>query len=214
MKATKPRPDRPAEPAERQRRDIVSGEVLPEARLVRFVAGPDGAVTPDLGRRLPGRGLWVAADRTAIDTAARKGLFARAAKARLVAPADLAGAVERLLLSRLLAGLGLARKAGQIVWGFERVMAEVRAGRAALLIEATDGAEDGRRKLRAAARQQARPQRLVGLFSSAELSLALGAENVIHSAFLAGPGAERWTLDVERLSGFRPLFPEGWREDS
>ena len=36
----------------------------------------------------------------------------------------------------------------------------------------------------------------------------MGAPNVIHTAFLAGRGAERWTTEVERLAGFRPLFPQ------
>ena len=41
----------------------------------------------------------------------------------------------------------------------------------------------------------------------------MGGENVIHTAFLAGRGAESWALDAERLRGFRPLFPESWREE-
>lgn len=213
-KVEAPNPPASDNPSHRQRRDIVSGESMPEERLVRFVVGPEGVLTPDLARKLPGRGLWVASNRASVETAARKGMFARAAKRSLVAPPELANLVERLLLRRLISGLGLARKAGEITCGFERAMADVVAGRAALMVEAIDGAQDGRRKLRAAARKQERPPRLVGLFTSAELSLALGAENVIHIAFLAGRGADRWTSDVERLSGFRPLFPEGWREDS
>ena len=140
----------------RERRDIVSGEVMDEARLIRFVAGPDGPVAPDLARKLPGRGLWVAADRASVETAAKKGLFARAAKAKLSAPADLADQVEALLKRRLLSGLGLARKAGELTSGFEKVLAAIAAGKAAWLIEASDGAADGRRKLLAAPRTTAR----------------------------------------------------------
>ena len=193
--------------ASRERRDIVSGEVMDEARLVRFVAGPEGSVVPDLARKLPGRGLWVAASREAVETAARKGLFARAAKARLTAPADLADQVESLLKKRLLAGLGLARKAGDLTFGFEKVLAAIEAAKVAWLVEAIDGSDEGRRKLLAAARRADPAPRLLALFDSAELSLALGAGNVIHTAFLAGRGAQRWTSDVERLAGFRPLFP-------
>jgi hypothetical protein len=193
--------------ASRERRDLVTGEVMDEARLIRFVAGPEGVVVPDLARKLPGRGLWVAADRASVTTAAKKNIFARSAKAKLTAPADLADQVERLLRQRLLAALGMARKAGELTSGFERVLAAVNAGKAAWLIEAEDGAEDGRRKLADAARRSPRPPRLITTFSSGELGLALGGENVIHTAFLAGRGAERWTFDVERLSGFRPLFP-------
>jgi uncharacterized protein len=181
---------------------------MDEAKLIRFVAGPEGKVVPDLARKLPGRGLWVAASREAVQTATRKGLFARAAKAKLAAQPDLADQVAALLHSRLLAALGLARKAGDLTFGFEKVLAVVGQGKAAWLIEASDGAEDGRRKVLAAARKAPSRPRLLATFSSSELSLALGAPNVIHTAFLAGRGAERWTLDVERLAGFRPLFPE------
>jgi predicted RNA-binding protein YlxR (DUF448 family) len=199
--------------AARERRDIVSGQVMGEAALVRFVVGPDAVVIPDLACKLPGRGVWVAADRTSVDTAARKGHFSRSAKAKLVAPADLADQVEALLLKRLLDGLGLAKRAGDLISGFEKVAAAIGAGKAAWLIEATDGAADGRRKILNVARKSPKPPQVCGLFDAEELGLALGAENVIHTAFLAGRGADRWTADVRRLAGFRPLLPESWREE-
>ena len=198
----------------RQRRDLVSGQVMDEARLIRFVAGPDGSVVPDLARKLPGRGLWVAADRASVQTAARKGGFARAAKAKLTAPADLPDLVERLLRKRVLDGLGLARRAGDLILGFEKVQAQIASGKTAWLIEASDSAEDGRRKLMQVVRRLSNPPRRLGLFTSDELSLALGLGNVIHLAFLAGRSAERWTIDVERLSGFSPLLPPSWREEA
>ena len=203
--------------AHRERRDLVSGEVMPEERLVRFVAGPEGAVVPDLARKLPGRGLWVAATRDAVDQAVRKGGFSRSAKAKLSAPADLSDQVENLLEIRLLSGLGLARRAGDLILGFEKSAQAIEQGKTAWMVEASDGAHDGRRKLlqslRRAGEAGLRAPRLLGVFSSEELGLALGLGNVIHLAFLAGRGAERWTIDVERLSGFRPLIPLCWREE-
>lgn len=199
--------------ASRVRRDIVSGEVMEEARLIRFVAGPDGGVVADLARKLPGRGMWVAADRAAVTLAAKKGLFARAAKAPLKASPDLADQVASLLKARLLAALGLARRAGDLTSGFEKVASTIASGKAAWLIEASDGAPDGRRKILALARRQIRAPGVFGVFTSAELGLALGAENVIHTAFLAGRAAERWAEDVRRLAGFSPLLPEDWREE-
>ncbi|PHY19347.1 RNA-binding protein [Caulobacter sp. BP25] len=196
--------------ANRQRKDIVLGEATDEARLIRFVAGPDGAVVPDLARKLPGRGIWVGADRDSVATAAKKGLFSRAAKTKLTVGPDLADQVEALLARRVLEGLGLARKAGVIISGYEKVVAALATGKVAWLIEASDGAEDGRRKILAAARKAPTPPRLLGAFSSDELGLALGGENVIHTALLSGRGLDRWTLDVERLSGFRPLSPPDW----
>ena len=199
--------------ASRERRDIVSGEAMDETALIRFAAGPDGTVVPDLARKLPGRGLWVAADAASVETAAKKGLFARAAKAKVQAPPDLAKLVESLLKRRLLSGLGLARRSGDLTSGFEKVSAAIESGRAAWLIEASDGAADGRRKLYGKARKRAPPTPVFGLFGAEELGLALGAENVIHTASLAGRAADRWTQDVRRLSGFCPLVPESWREE-
>jgi predicted RNA-binding protein YlxR (DUF448 family) len=143
--------------AARERRDIVTGEVMDEARLIRFVVAPDGALVPDLARKLPGRGLWVAADRTSVETAARKGLFARSAKRKVNPAPDLADQVAELLRRRLLAGLGLSRKAGDLSLGFEKVLAAVAGGKAAFLIEAADGAADGRRKLLGAFHRTPRP---------------------------------------------------------
>ncbi|MBP9231959.1 MAG: RNA-binding protein [Phenylobacterium sp.] len=197
----------------RERRDIVTGEVMAEDRLIRFVAGPGGVVVPDLARKLPGRGMWVAADRASVETAARKGLFSRSAKAKLVASPDLADQVDSLLRRRVLDGLGLAKRAGDLISGYEKVASALNAGRAAWVIEAADGAADGRRKILNVARKSPRAPKLLGLYSNEELGLALGGENVIHTAFLAGRGADQWTFDVHRLSGFRPLLPESWREE-
>jgi predicted RNA-binding protein YlxR (DUF448 family) len=199
--------------ADRERRCIVSGEVVPEAGLIRFVSGPDGGVVADLARKLPGRGLWVTASREAVSLAAKKGSFSRAAKARLTAPANLADQVEALLTRRVLDSLGLARRAGDLTFGFEKAGAAITSGKVAWMIEASDGAEDGRRKILQIARRAAKMPRLLGIFSGEELSLALGLGNVIHLVFLSGRGANRWTQDVERLAGFRPLIPSDWRAE-
>lgn len=198
--------------AQRERRDLATGEVMDESRLIRFVAGPDGQVVPDLSRKLPGRGLWVAADRASVETAARKNLFSRAAKAKLAVQPDLPDLVERLLAKRCLDQLGLAKREGVLISGFEKVHAAVKGGKAAWLIEASDGAEDGRGKLTALASKVTPSPPVCGAFSAGELGLALGLENVIHVCLLAGRRAGRWSEEVQRLAGFRPLLPESWRE--
>ena len=199
--------------ASRERRDAVSGEVMPEGRLVRFVAGPDGSVVPDLARKLPGRGVWIAADRASVDQAVKRNAFARSAKAQLKPTPDLADQVCALLRQRLLSGLGLARRSGELTSGFEKAASAVGAGRAAWLIEASDGAADGRRKMLQAVARSPKPPALFGAFTSDELGLALGLGAVVHLAFIAGSGAKRWTADVERFSGFSPLLPQSWRPE-
>ena len=205
-----PSPPRTLAQVSRSRRDIVSGTAMDESRLIRFVEGPNNQVVPDLARKLPGRGVWVAADRRSVQAACKQRLFARALKTRVEAAPDLADSVEGLLISRLLSALGLAKKAGEIVSGYEKTQNAIVASKAAVLVEAWDGADGGRRKLLSSLHRSQSPPRLVGLFSSGDLGLALGAENVVHVAFLVGRSAERWLIEVDRLAGFRPLCPESW----
>jgi len=199
----------------RERRDIVSGEVLPENRLIRFVADPDGNVVPDAAAKLPGRGLWVEASKAAIDKAVEKKLFARAAKAQVTATADLSARAERALLARMIGDLGLARRSGALFLGFDNVLRELLGPKPPkALIEAIDGAADGKRKLYAAAHRLELECVVIECLTSAELGLALGRENVIHAAVQPGGLAERLTFDAERLSGFRPSSRPGTERDS
>ncbi len=211
----RPPPTQAAEPrthaeAARQRKDIVSGEVMDEARLLRFVVGPEGQLAPDIGRKLPGRGLWVEATPLAIETAVKRGLFSKAARTKVAPQPDLIDIIRARYEARCLERLGLARRAGALSVGFESVHAAAVSGRAAWLIEASDGAADGRRKLAGASKRAAKPPRVCGAFTSDDLSLALGLGNVIHVALLAGRWAERWTEEVEHLAAFRPLLPTSW----
>jgi len=195
----------------RERRDVVSGEVMPEARLIRFVSGPDGAVVPDLARKLPGRGVWVEASRESVAAAVKRNGFARSAKAPLKPQADLPELVDRLLARRCLEQLGLARKEGALISGFEKTASAIGSGKAAWWIEASDGATDGRRKLFAARAKSPNPELPVcGAFTAEELGVSTGGETVIHVALLAGRRAGRWTEEVRRLAGFRRIVPQDW----
>ena len=188
----------------RLRRDIVSGEVLPENRLVRFVADPDGNMVPDVGAKLPGRGVWVQASRAAIAKAVEKKLFARAAKAQVVATPDLADRTEKALVTRMLGDLGIARRSGALVLGFDNVLRALESAKPPkALIEALDGSRDGKRKLYAASHRLELNCVVIETLTSAELGLALGRENVIHAAVQPGGLADRLIFDAERLSGFR-----------
>jgi hypothetical protein len=195
----------------RERRCIVTGDVLPEARLLRFVRGPDGQIVPDVEAKLPGRGLWVRADRRVIAQAAAKRLFARAARAPVVADDGLPARAEARLVERMLAHLGLARRAGELVLGFDQIDKALRGPNPpAVIVEAAEAAPDGRRKLQAAARAHGVVPFVIGALTNAELSLALGRENVVHAALKPGRIAERLIFEAARLDGFRPLRPWVW----
>jgi len=182
-----------------QRRCFATGAVRQKSELVRFVIAPDGTVVPDIEEKLPGRGLWLTASRDIVTASSGKGLFARAARSPARAPANLADQVEALLTRRCLDLLGFARRAGQVTTGFEKVRAWLSSGKVSLLLEASDGAEDGRRKLAISARDIP----VIDLFRGDELSQALGRENAVHVAVRAGKLAALLQQEAARLAGFR-----------
>jgi predicted RNA-binding protein YlxR (DUF448 family) len=189
----------------RERRCIVTGEALPESQLIRFVADPEGRVVPDVAAVLPGRGIWVSASREILERAIAKKLFARAAKAQVIATADLADRTEAQLVTRMSGDLGMARRSGAIMLGFDNVARALDGNPPpAVLVEAADGAADGRRKLAGSAAARGLKPVLVDVLTNAELSLALGRENVIHAALKPGTLAERLVFQAGRLKGFRP----------
>lgn len=179
-----------------ERRCIATGSTGPKAGLIRFVVGPEGGIVPDLAGKLPGRGIWVSADRGALVTATKKGLFSRAAKASVKVPEGLIETIEAGLLSRIVSALSLARKAGQAVAGYEKVKAWLENGQARVLIQASDGSERGKGRLRS-------PGLSIGELTAQELGLAFGREHVIHAALAAGGLAETIGEDAMRLSGVR-----------
>jgi predicted RNA-binding protein YlxR (DUF448 family) len=199
----------------RERRCIVTGDHLSEARLYRFVASPEGKVVPDVDAKLPGRGFWVRADKNAIAQAGAKGLFSRAAKSPLVADAGLPDLAESRLVERMLGLIGLARRSGELILGFDQVEEALRGtgkqrNPPAVIVEAADASADGTRKLQGAARKRGIFPFVIGAFTSDELSLALGRPNVVHAALKSGWLAERLVFEAGRLEGFRPLKSWIW----
>lgn len=183
---------------EPERRCIVTGDVQPKAGLIRFVVSPEGQVFPDLANKLPGRGIWVTADRELIAKAVKKGLFSRAAKAPVQAPADLPDQVERGQAKRVVELVSLARKAGLAVAGFEKVKGWLADGKAKVLLQASDGSERGKGKL-----WTPEGGRWFGCLTASELGLAFGRDSVIHGALAAGGLSRRVVEEAAKLTGLR-----------
>ena len=187
--------------------------------LIRFVAGPEGLVVPDLRHILPGRGCWVTARREIIDTAVKRKLFGRALKAEVKAAADLGATVDRLLLASLAGMMNIARKSGQFIIGSGKVNVAIRSGEAIAVFHAADAAADGVRKLR-----QANTARSLTLdepeipvfrpFTAEELTDAMGEAAFIHAAALAGQAGEGVVKRAKMLARYRSDPGAGTKQEA
>ena len=189
----------PEAPRRRPRRCIATRTAADRADLLRFVVAPDDRLVPDLDARLPGRGLWLSADAERLKTALARNLFAKVARRRVLIDADLPARLDALLVERCLQRLGLARRAGALVIGFEQVVALARSDGLDVVVIASDAGADGTAKL--AGRRRVRGW--VSLFTRAQMGSAVGRETLVYAGVHPGPFANRLMDDARRLAGLR-----------
>ena len=196
--ASKDRSDGP------ERKCLATGEVQPKFGLIRFVVGPEDQVVPDIAGKLPGRGMYVAADRGALDTAEKKKLFSRGAKRQVTVPDGLVDEGERQLARRVVDLIALSRKGGRAVAGYEKVKNMLALEEAQVLVQASDGSGRGKSKL-------STPHfgTYIGCLTADELGLAFGRQTVIHGALASGGLTQRVVEEANRLRGVREITAAG-----
>ena len=180
------------------RKCLATGEVQPKHGLVRFVIGPDGQVVADIMGKLPGRGVYVTAEREALEVAVKKKLFSRGFKTQVTMPDGLVDEVERQILRRLVELLSLARKSGAAVGGYEKVKDWLSKEEAQVLIQAIDGSGRGKSKL-----STPHMGNYIGCLTADELGMAFGRQTVIHAALASGGLSKRVVEEAQRLQGMR-----------
>ncbi len=201
----------------RERKCVSRNDVRDPAEMIRFVLGPENTVYPDILGKLPGRGVWVSATRDDLKTAIQKGGFKRGFKGNVNVPEDLTAKVEAGLRKHSLSLIGMAKKSGKLFIGFDQVMAAARTDALGWRIEASDGAEGSRGKIRTLSKAVAHEvelklPRVIGCFHSTELGAVVGREAITHCAVPHGRIAKSLGISARRLGGFVPLVPEGWAD--
>lgn len=185
---------------EPERRCIATGDVQPRSGLIRFVLDSDGVVVPDLLGKLPGRGVYVAADRAALEMTVKKALFSRGFKQPAKAAPELIDQIDAMLIRRVTDLISLVRKSGDAIAGYEKVKDWLMRETAHVLIQASDGSERGKSKL-------STPYKgvFIGFLTADELGMAFGRQTVIHAALASGGLTPRVVEEAQRLQGVRGI---------
>ncbi|MFA7306454.1 MAG: RNA-binding protein [Hyphomicrobium sp.] len=195
-----------------ERMCAVSRQSLDLNLLIRFVLSPDGAVVPDLERRLPGRGVWIGCDRRLVEKAVKANTFTKSLKTRAEVSSDLAERVDGLMVKRLMGTLSLANKAGIALSGFEKVSTALDKGPVAVVLHGAEASPDGRskidRKFKAIQGSRGLTASIVDVLSIDQMSLAIGRGSVVHAALTPGGLSERFLEEAERLTRYRSSATE------
>ena len=196
--ATQPEDDTLPEEPERGplRRCLVNRTQGRREEMLRFVAAPDGTLVFDPGATLPGRGLWLSANGNVLELAVRRGVFPRAARAQLKVPQDLGAQVEAALTRRITDLLGLARRSGAAISGFEKAREWLQAGRGGVIVQAADGSAEERARFAGG-----RPIPQLAVLSAAALGKIFGREHTVHVVVAPGRLAGMIEIEARRLQG-------------
>ena len=100
-----------------------------------------------------------------------------------------------------LQAVSLARKAGDLLTGMDKVSEAIKKGNVAFLLEATDAGVDGAEKIL----RLAGDLKIYRLFATEELDKALDKINTVHAAFLKGEMSKMVSREFEKLIVFLSL---------
>ncbi len=170
--------------------------------MIRFVLGPAREIVPDLAGRLPGRGMWLSARGDVLERALSRGAFMRAARGPVTLPSDLRARIEDGLRARIRDLLGLARRAGQAVSGWQAGREWLQAGRAGLIVQASDGSPAER------ARFGGRGLPSVAPLTAVELGGVFGRDHAVHVVVAPGRLADAIRAEAGRLAGIAGIAPD------
>ncbi|WP_370336244.1 DUF448 domain-containing protein [Parvularcula marina] len=188
------------------RRCVATGEAIPPgAPALRFVRDPQGVLTLDLSGKLPGRGAWLQAEAGFLERALKKGGFARSFKEGIslpdgMTPEAYAAEIRTQLTRRTLNQLGLARRAGQCLTGFEVVKAAVP--KLIAYVTPSDAAPDGVGKILRTLEARGNAPHIELEPDSTALAEAIGSPGAVHLGLIPGKAAESALYEAIRLRHF------------
>ena len=177
------------------RRCLASGDTKPQIEMMRFVLSPDDIVTPDIKGELPGRGMWVTANRTAIETVIAKKLFNRGAKKQVTVPDNLLGMIENILLKRCQSNLSLANRAGNVIIGRDNVKTALQTNlKVVCLIQSHDASQKELDKMAVIAKATDTP--VMRPLNASQMGNAFGKDHAVHAVITRGGLAEMLMTDM------------------
>ncbi len=185
---------------------VATREVKPVDDLIRIVLSPENVLVPDLKNNLPGRGAWISASRTVVEKAVAKGVFARAFGGSVKGGEELAELIAQLMRKNAISKVSMCKKAGVLVSGAAKVERQIGKHQTTVVLHGCDGAADGKRKIKDCLRsvygEDADMVPIINFFTTVELSLALGLENVIHAAIACKRNGANLVSVVKQLEQY------------
>ena len=114
-------------------------------------------------------------------------------------PADLVPRIDNILLKRIVGLISLARKAGKVIIGYEKLQRCLSINKIVLLLQAKDGSETRKRDLMLPKPQKTR----IDCLNKHELGASFGKNAITAVGFLKSSFTNPLIFDTSRLESLR-----------
>jgi predicted RNA-binding protein YlxR (DUF448 family) len=185
------------------RKCLVTGTTIEKKDLIRFVVDPENNLIADINQNLPGKGYWVKADRDTISKAINKKILCKAIKKKVTVEKNVLEKIEIQITKQIINQISLSRKAGAAIFGFDKIKASIKSNNIGLVIQALDGSDREKKRLR----NHSIPKIIDDCLTGSELGKAFGREKVIHCAILRSDFVENIYFHSNRLNNLKNPVP-------
>ena len=185
------------------RKCLVTGISFDKKELIRFVVDPKNKLIADLDYSLPGKGYWVKTDRQIILKALRTNIFIKTIKKKISIDINLISSIEVQIKQKIIQQISISRKAGQAIFGFEKIKSLSFRNTVKLLIQASDGSEKEKKRILT----KSIPNIIDDCLTGSELGKPFAREKVIHCAVLESQLSENIIFNANRLNNLKNPVP-------
>ena len=174
----------------------ITKKLYPNELMIRFVLSSSNVLTLDLYNEFEGDEFYVLASKKELEKVCRH--FSK--KYEIVfQPADLVPRIDSILLKRIVGLISLARKAGKVIIGYEKLQRCLSVNKIVLLLQAKDGSEIRKRDLMLPKPQKAR----IDCLNKGELGASFGKNAITAVGFLKSSFTNPLIFDTSRLESLR-----------
>ena len=162
------------------RKCVITGLVKPKNALLRFTILPSNEFVPDFNKKLGGKGIYFSNSKSLIRNVVQTAKIGKLIHKPAKYDQNLPDLIEKLLAAKGLEALNLARKSGNLIFGFEKIKEQIIKNKVAFVVEATDAGADGKQKMF----ELCKNIEIVSIYDSATFDRAFDKEMVVYIAIL------------------------------
>ena len=174
----------------------ITKKLCPSSLMIRFVLTSSNILTLDLYHEFDGKEFYVIASKKELENLA---LHYNEKCGKTFQKENIVSKIDNILSKRIISLIGLARKAGKVIIGYEKIQRSLSFNKIELLLQTKDGSKNRKEDLLLPKSQKSR----IDCLNRQELGVPFGKDSVANVGFLKSGFTNPLIFDTSRLEKLR-----------